>query len=450
MACSKPLNTALGLPDASLSPTLPNSDLALPHRLRSVPCDAVDEMPELTTHQLAENLRTKKNFVWLDSLMPEACFPNQPHLEGLSLLAVEPDLLLQGTMQDLPLLEKELERRTLCALGETNSLGAAIGFFRYDGSFCFGFYETVYRHYAGKNESYWLTPPPQIKLPQAPEIALKKSLHFKSDLTAAEYCEKVQQAQDYIKEGDIYQVCLAHRFTAPCTENPWPLYLALRKKSPAPFSAYLHLAEEAILSSSPECFLKIQDRHIVTRPIKGTRPRRNDPTEDEQQALELKASQKENAELIMITDLERNDLGKICDYGSIVTSQLLHLESYPQVFHLVSTIEGRLRSNVSHPVALAACFPGGSISGVPKKRALEIIQKLEKTPRGIFSGAIGYFGFDGTSQFSIAIRTMRLHGKIAEFHVGSGITSDSRPEEEWEETLHKASGILAAGRCENS
>jgi aminodeoxychorismate synthase component I len=256
----------------------------------------------------------------------------------------------------------------------------------------------------------------------------------------------VRHAQDYVRAGDIYQVCLAHRFSTAFAGDPWPLYLALREASPAPHSAYLGLGDETVLSSSPECFLKMSGRRISTRPIKGTRPRMRDPEEDERQAFELKTSPKEIAELVMITDLERNDLGSVCEFGSVTASQLLHLERYAQVFHLVSTVEGELRPEISQVAALAACFPGGSISGAPKKRALEIIHELEPVPRGLFTGAIGYFGYNGESQFNIAIRTVLIRDGRAEFHVGAGITADSDPQKEWEETLHKAAGILRAAK----
>jgi anthranilate/para-aminobenzoate synthase component I len=187
-------------------------------------------------------------------------------------------------------------------------------------------------------------------------------------------------------------------------------------------------------------------RRISTRPIKGTRPRKRDPEEDEREAFELKTSPKEIAELVMITDLERNDLGSICEYGSVSATQLLHLERYAQVFHLVSTVEGELRQDISQVGAMAACFPGGSISGAPKKRALEIIRELEPVPRDLFTGAIGYFGYNGESQFNIAIRTVVIRDGEASFHVGAGITADSDPEKEWEETLHKAAGILQAAK----
>ena len=410
----------------------------------------------MTPLQLAESLKNKEGFVWLDSLVPDTS--SAPVQEGLSILAAEPDLILEGSPHDWPILEKELKKRVQefsadshQKRGKTNNeqpttdncdYGAAIGFFKYDGSFRFGFYPNVYRHVASSKESI---PLPKIEKKQF--ISEKKSfpsLYFQSDLTKEQYCEMVKEAQREIALGNIYQICLAHRLQASCQADPWSLYLSLREHSPAPFAAYLPCGATTILSSSPECFLKIEGNHILTRPIKGTRPRGKTPEEDATQAALLQASFKEKAELVMITDLQRNDLGKICDYGTVVTSQLLHLESYPQVFHLVSTIEGQLRPEISHVKAVVSCFPGGSISGAPKKKAMELIKQLEPTPRGFFTGTIGYFGFDGTSQFNIAIRTLLLHDNIAEFHVGAGITSDSIPEEEWEETLHKAAGILAA------
>jgi len=254
----------------------------------------------------------------------------------------------------------------------------------------------------------------------------------------------VERAQAYIAAGDIYQVCLSHPFEADFPGSAWPYYAKLRRHSPAPFSAFLNFDGVQIASASPECFLRMSGREIVTRPIKGTRPRRPDEQMDRESARDLLASQKEIAELIMITDLERNDLGRICEYGSVDVPELLTLESYEQVHHLVSTVRGTLRSEVSHPAALRACFPGGSISGAPKKRALEIIAELESFPRGIYTGAIGYFGYNGESQFSIAIRTAVFQNGKASFHAGAGIVADSVPEREWQETLDKAAGLLLA------
>jgi aminodeoxychorismate synthase component I len=401
----------------------------------------------LTPLQLVEAWRSKKDLVWLDSLLPNAS--PRPMEQGLSLIAAEPDLILEGGASDWPLLERELERRMKDdrkraphAVGS----GAAIGLFRYDGSFRFGFYERVYRHLAAAEGSQWLSPPPSVDTVQQSPPPRVEPLHFYYSTTQSEFCKMISKAQEEIAQGNIYQICLAHRLQASYQGDPWPLYLSLRQHSPAPFAAYLQLGEESILSSSPECFLEITGKKIVTRPIKGTRPRGKTVAEDAQQAALLEASLKERAELVMITDLERNDLGRICEYGTVVTSQLLHLERYPQLFHLVSTIEGRLRAEISHVQAVATCFPGGSISGAPKKKALEIIQRLEPVPRGLFTGAIGYFGFDGKSQFNIAIRTLLIRHGVAQFHVGAGITNDSLPEQEWEETLHKAAGILAATR----
>jgi para-aminobenzoate synthetase component 1 len=225
----------------------------------------------------------------------------------------------------------------------------------------------------------------------------------------------------------------------------------LRDISPAPFSAFMRLENTTVLSSSPELFLQMSGNAVRTRPIKGTRPRHHDPAVDEKSAYDLLTSPKEIAELIMITDLERNDLGQVCDFASVRTTELLKLERFAQVFHLVSTIEGSLRPNIDHLDALAACFPGGSISGAPKKRALEIILELEPIPRGLYTGAIGYIGANGESQFNIAIRTAMIEAnRRAHFHVGAGIVADSDPEREYQETLDKAAGILRAAQAWNA
>jgi para-aminobenzoate synthetase component 1 len=190
--------------------------------------------------------------------------------------------------------------------------------------------------------------------------------------------------------------------------------------------------------------LRLSGSHIVTRPIKGTRPRDADPIRDSQLACELQTSPKELAELVMITDLLRNDLGKICDFGTVQTPELARLEKFPQVQHLVSTVEGRLRPEMTHFAAFAACFPGGSITGAPKFRAMEIIDELEPVSRGPYCGAIGYLGFNRESQLSIAIRTAVCMGEHIHFNVGAGIVADSNPQAEYEETLAKAAGFLAA------
>jgi para-aminobenzoate synthetase component 1 len=265
-----------------------------------------------------------------------------------------------------------------------------------------------------------------------------------SNLQKAEFIERVQRAQSYIRSGDIYQVNLAQRLSADCPFSGPDLFLQLRAASPAPFSAYLDCGEFQIASSSPELFLRMSGRHVLTRPIKGTRPRAADRTRDAQLSYELQTSPKEMAELVMITDLLRNDLGRVCEFGSVEVPELVRLERYPQVQHLVSTVEGRLRGEMTHLGAFASCFPGGSVTGAPKVRAMQIIDELEPTARGPYTGALGYLGFNRESQLSIIIRNAICRGSRAFFHVGAGIVADSVPEAEYEETLAKAKGFAAA------
>jgi para-aminobenzoate synthetase component 1 len=269
-----------------------------------------------------------------------------------------------------------------------------------------------------------------------------------SDFTRADFIAAVVCAQRYIRTGDIYQVNLSQRLTAECGLSGWELFEKLSAVSPAPFSAFLDCGEFQIASSSPEQFLRLSGSHIQTRPIKGTRPRDADPTRDAQLAYELQTSAKELAELVMITDLLRNDLGKVCEYGSVQVPELAKLEKFAQVQHLVSTVEGRLRKDVTHFAAFASCFPGGSITGAPKFRAMEIIDELEPISRGPYCGSIGYLGFNRESQLNIAIRTAVCRDGVAHFNVGAGIVADSNPAAEYEETLAKARGFLAALKLE--
>jgi len=209
-------------------------------------------------------------------------------------------------------------------------------------------------------------------------------------------------------------------------------------------AAYLQHGQREILSSSPETFLRMHGRSIETRPIKGTRPRFADPELDSRSAYELQTSEKEIAELVMITDLERNDLGRVCEFGSVKVTEMLKHERLEQVHHLASTVTGQLREDADQLDVLQACFPGGSITGAPKKRAMEVIAELETVPRGLYTGAIGYLGFNGESQFNIAIRTLDREDLRLTYGVGAGIVADSDPEMEYEETLQKAEGIRLA------
>lgn len=267
---------------------------------------------------------------------------------------------------------------------------------------------------------------------------------LESNFPEPAFVEAVRRAQAYIRQGHIYQVNLAQRLAAPWPLGGWALYERLSTVSPAPFAAYVDCGAWQLVSSSPELFLAMRGPHIVTRPIKGTRPRGADPAQDRLLTQELLASSKERAELVMITDLLRNDLGRVCQYGSVQVPDLVRLERYAQVQHLVSTVEGRLRPGVTHLEALRACFPGGSVTGAPKIRAMEIIDELEPTARGPYTGALGYLGFNRHSQLSIIIRTAFCLDQTAYFHVGAGIVADSVPEAEYQETLSKAAGFMAA------
>lgn len=265
-----------------------------------------------------------------------------------------------------------------------------------------------------------------------------------SNLSRAEFVLKVRAAQEYIRHGHIYQVNLSHRLRADLPSTGWDLFQSLQQASPAPFAAYLNCDDFEICSSSPEMFLRMSGAHIQTRPIKGTRQRSADPTRDAQLSYELQTSAKETSELVMITDLLRNDLGKVSEFGSVQVPDLLRLERYPQVQHLVSTVEGRLRNSITHFAAFASCFPGGSITGAPKIRAMEIIDELEPISRGPYTGALGYLGFNRESQLSIIIRTALCLGQTAYFNVGAGIVADSDPEAEWDETMAKGRGFVEA------
>lgn len=391
--------------------------------------------------QVAAVLAQEEGFVWLDSAIADP--------GAVSILTAWPENLLQGAMDsDWALVEQSLQ-----AGQAAGKAGGLFGWVAYDGTFVLGSYPhaLLYDHTQGEwfdSGGLWdkikeRVTPLSTSDAAEPPVALQLTRQVQRD----DFLAQVRQAQEYIRAGDIYQVNLSHPWRAPWPEGTafFPLYQRLRQVSPAPHAACLSLAGTMVLSTSPELFLKMEGQTIATHPIKGTRPRfPHDPARDEQAAKELLACEKERAELLMITDLERNDLGQVCSYGSVQVPDLWRVESFAQVYHLVSTVTGQLLPGLSHAEAFKACFPGGSITGAPKKRATEIIQELEAGPRGLYTGAIGYFGFDGLSQWNIAIRTAIQKGDEISFHAGSGIVADSVPEKEWEETLHKASGILAA------
>jgi para-aminobenzoate synthetase component 1 len=269
---------------------------------------------------------------------------------------------------------------------------------------------------------------------------------IRSNFTKDKYLTAIRRAKAYIAAGDIYQVNLSQRFSGPLPVPPFDLYTRLRARNPAPFAAFLDFGEMQILSSSPERFLQVEarTRQVRTRPIKGTRPRGNTPEQDADLGRELLLSEKDRAELVMIVDLERNDLGRVCETGSVHVPELMVLERDPTVHHLVSTVAGRLPPERNRMDLLRAMFPGGSITGAPKIRAMEIIAELEPTRRGVYTGSIGWLGFTGDMDLNIAIRTFVVRDGMAHFQVGGGIVADSDPEEEYEETLHKGRALMEA------
>lgn len=267
---------------------------------------------------------------------------------------------------------------------------------------------------------------------------------LRSDTGKAAHMQAVGRAKEHIAAGDIYQVNLTHRLSGDWSGDPWGLYLAMREQSPVPYGAFLDLDDAAVLSGSPERFLRLDGRRVETRPIKGTRPRGRTPEEDEQLATELRTSPKDRAENLMIVDLLRNDLGKVCDVGSVHVPSLFSLEGYSNVWQLVSTVVGDLRQDADAVDLLRACFPGGSITGCPKVRSMEIIEELEPVRRGIYCGSIGYLSFSGRMDTSIVIRTLVLARGRAYLQVGGGIVADSDPQAEYEESLDKARAGLSA------
>lgn len=267
----------------------------------------------------------------------------------------------------------------------------------------------------------------------------------KSNFRKNDYIKAVKKAIAYINAGDIYQVNLSQRFRTALSCSPAELYRRVSLINPAPFSAFCSVnPEQFVISSSPERFLKVTDGHVETRPIKGTRRRSTDPEEDSALKNELLDSVKDNAELAMIVDLERNDLGKVCVYDSVKVTEKKVLETYPTVHHLAATVEGALHPRYDIIDLIKAAFPGGSITGAPKIRAMEIIDELEPVRRSVYTGAIGYIGFDGDMDLSIAIRIMIADGKNVYYQAGGGIVADSVPEHEYEETLVKGLALKKA------
>ncbi len=263
-----------------------------------------------------------------------------------------------------------------------------------------------------------------------------------SNMTRESYGRAFGRIHEFIRDGDCYQVNLAQRFAATASGDPWLAYQALRVINPAPFSAYLSTPNAQILSASPERFLKVEGGRVETRPIKGTRPRAGHPRLDAAAIEALRNSEKDRAENVMIVDLLRNDLSKNCAPHTVRVPKLFEVESYATVHHLVSTVTGSLAPGRDALDLLRGCFPGGSITGAPKLRAMQIIEELEPNRRGVYCGAIGYVGFDGNMDTSIAIRTLVNSGGVIRCWAGGGIVADSTLEDEYQETFDKAAAML--------
>jgi hypothetical protein len=363
-------------------------------RLRNVALD-------FTPVEVAARCRHLRDLVFFDTALETGAAGE------ISIVAANPHRVLRGSSEaEWRELQSALAARRI-PIGFDDGLphGFAAGFVEYDGAFRFGFYEDalIFRH-ADQTWSELGDLRAQLAEPPAPRRAAPPA--FDHALARDTYCAMVARAQDYIGAGDIYQVNLAHRFAAPWEGDPFAFYEALRHYSPAPYAAYLECDGRAILSASPESFLKMSGRAIRTRPDQRHPPRPGRSARGRKSAYDLLTSPKEIAELVMITDLERNDLGQVCDFRQCLSSRVAQARTLSsRSFTSFRRSRGGCARKSITLLALRACFPGGSITGAPKKRALEIIAELEPEPRGLYTGAIGWFGFSGESQFNIAIRT---------------------------------------------
>ena len=407
--------------------------------------------------------------VFLDSALPSSS-------ARYSILACEPALILRAAVHEsaeafMARLRQELEARACDAIPGLPFVGGAIGYFGYESgaalhrvaapasdefalpASAFGFYDSalVHDHTTGSTT---------LIAPDAAALAQLRSLisapctqlpapgyqvgPLEPDLTPADYAVALERIRAYIAAGDTYQVNFTQRFTAPFTGSAAALYLRLRALNPAPHAAYLDFGDHQIVSSTPERLLRVSGRDIETRPIKGTIARLPEPAADAAQRARLLASAKDHAELLMIVDLARNDLGRVATPGSVHVAARHDLESYATVHHLVATVRAQLAPGHDRFNALRALHPGGSITGAPKVRAMQIIAELETTRRHAYTGTLGYLGYDGDADLAIAIRTITCAAGRATYHVGGGITWDSDPAAEYQETLHKGRALHQA------
>ncbi len=400
---------------------------------------------KVTSLEGAETIDVARGLQWLGGLVFFDTAGNVPLKAGraVSVIAAAPVAMHFGSVfseTDLTALRNALAANPASGGDHGFPEGGLCGWVDYEGNFVFGEYREMLVRDEESGE--WWERGNLSSLIRDSENERVEIGDFTAEMGRENFLTAVRRAKEWIAAGDIYQVNLAQEFSAKVTGGSlFGLYEILRQASPAPMGAWLGLDGKEVLCTSPELFLKISGNLVETRPIKGTRPRFRDADEDRRSAVELQTSEKEVAELVMITDLLRNDLGQVCKFGSVEVTGMLQLESLAQVHHLVSTVNGTLRDGEDAVGALAACFPGGSITGAPKKRAMEIIAELETKTRGIYCGAIGWLGFNGESQFNIAIRTLVRDDEKLSYHVGAGIVADSVPEAEYTETMHKGEGI---------
>jgi len=278
----------------------------------------------------------------------------------------------------------------------------------------------------------------------AAHVDIKQTGSPVSTVSRAQYETAVEKCKEYIRAGDIFQVVLSQRFSVKVEANPFDLYRILRTVNPSPYMYYLSINEASIIGASPEMLVRVENRVTETRPIAGTIRRGSDDVEDERLATQLRADPKERAEHIMLVDLGRNDLGRVCEYGSVRPEEIMHIEKYSHVMHLVTNVRGMLREDKDALDALFSCFPAGTLSGAPKIRAMEIIDELEHVRRGIYGGALGYFDFSGNMDSCIVIRTIFFKDGVAYVQAGAGIVADSVPAKEYDESVNKAMALFTA------
>jgi para-aminobenzoate synthetase component I len=370
-----------------------------------------------------------------------------------SYLGHSPFKVIEG--RDINVLRREFNKHRVRV--SPGFSGGAVGYFNYNGSFCFGFYDhiLVFDHalktitacglnQSKINELCRIVKEDCQSIPQIKPLA--RPIAFKSNFNKSTYVAMVKKALTHIKRGDIYQINLSRKVEAAIANwqshaDSLTIYQALREHSPSPFAAYYEGPRQTILSSSPERFIKLTGRQVQVKPMKGTRPRGETKLSDERLKTDLFHSPKEIAELLMVTDLERNDLGRVCDYGSVKVKTLRSIETYQTVFQATATIEGSLHKDHDCFDLIKAAFPSGSVTGCPKIEAMKIIENLENTSRGAYTGALGYISFSGDMDLSVIIRSLFLQKNKIAFHVGGGIVADSNPLAEYEETNVKAKAM---------